>query len=124
MTEAAEYAIGAQVYRSDGACGELERAVVDPVKRAITHLVVKRWHGRDRRLVPIKLVEGATQQELRLRCTRVEFEGRDYAKGTEFVPAPDGRFVYPANERLLMPDFGPEDTDGMGGGRPGASPLA
>jgi hypothetical protein len=45
---------------------------------------------------------------------RVKFEGRDYAKGTEFVPAPDGGFVYPANERLLMPDFGPEDTDGMG----------
>jgi hypothetical protein len=55
---------------------------------------------------------------------RVEFEARDYAKGTEFVPAPDGRFVYLANERLLMPDFGPEDTDGVGAGRPGDSPLA
>jgi hypothetical protein len=57
VTEPAEYAIGAQVYRADGACGELERAVVDPVKRAITHLVVKRRHDRDvGRLVQIKLV--------------------------------------------------------------------
>jgi sporulation protein YlmC with PRC-barrel domain len=120
MSGAAEYAIGAQVYCADGACGELERVVVDPVKRAITHLVVKRRHGHDvGRLVPIKLVEAAAQQELRLRCTRVEFEALDYAKESEFVPAPDGEFVYPAQERLLMPDFGPEDTGSMGGGGPG-----
>ena len=107
----------------DGACGELERLVVDPVKRAVTHLVVKRRHGHDvGRLVPIKLVEAAAQQELRLRCTRAEFEVLEYAKESEFVPAPDGEFVYPASERLLMPDFGPEDTGGMGGGGPGASP--
>jgi hypothetical protein len=30
-----------------------------------------------------------------------------------------GEFVYPAQERLLMPDFGPEDTGSMGGGGPG-----
>ena len=81
MTEAAEYTIGAQVDRSDGACGELERAVVDPVKRAITHLVVKRRHGRHRRLVPIKLVEGATQQELRLRCAGSSSRGAITPKG-------------------------------------------
>jgi hypothetical protein len=42
VTEPAEHAFGAHVYRADGASGELERAAVDPVKRAITHLVVKR----------------------------------------------------------------------------------
>ena len=120
MSEAAEYSIGARVDCEDGACGELERVVIDPVKRAITHLVVKRRHGHDvGRLVPIDLVEMAAQQEVRLRCTRTEFEELDYAKETEFVPAPDGEFVNPANERLLMPDFGPEDTGGMGGSRPG-----
>jgi hypothetical protein len=55
---------------------------------------------------------------VRLRCTRVELGALDYAKETAFVPVPDDRFVYAANERLLMPDFGPEDTDGMGGGPP------
>ena len=123
MSGAAVYVIGAQVHCADGACGELERVVIDPVKRAITHLVVKRRHGHDvGRLVPIKLVEAAAQQELRLRCTRAEFEALDYAKETEFVPAPDGEFVSPANERLLMPDFGPEDAGGMGEAGPGASP--
>ena len=124
MSGAAVYAIGARVYCADGACGELERVVVDPVKRVMTHLVVKRRHGHDvGRLVPIKLVELATQQELRLRCTRAEFEALDYAKETEFVPAPDGQWGYAPpgtpNQVLLMPDFGPEDTGGVGGGRPG-----
>ena len=120
MSGAATYAIGAQVYCKDGACGELVRLVVDPVKRAVTHVVVERRHGHDPgRLVPIDLVETAAQQDVRLRCTRAEFEELENAKETEFVPAPDGEFVYPANERLLMPDFGPGDTSAMGGGGPG-----
>jgi hypothetical protein len=120
MSEAAEYAIGAQVNCEDGACGELVRVVVDPVRWAITHLVVELRHGHDvGRLVPIDLVETAAQHAMRLRCTRAEFEELQYAKETEFLPAPDGEFVYPANERLLMPDFGPEDTGAVGGGGPG-----
>jgi hypothetical protein len=120
MGEPAEYAIGAQAYCEDGACGELVRVVVDPVKRAITHLVVKRRHGHDvGRLVPIGLVDAATQQEVRLRCIRAEFEALDYAKETEFLPAPDGQWNYGPNQMLLMPYFGLGGTEEMGGGHPG-----
>ncbi len=102
MSGGAEYAIGALVDCADGACGELERVVVDPVNRAITHVVVKRRHGHDvGRLVPIKVVEAATQQELRLRCTRAEFEDLEYAKETEFVPAPDGELEFRAQRGVV-----------------------
>ena len=55
------FTIGAEVSCSDGVCGEVRRVVVDPVARAVTHLVVepkyRRGHGR---LVPLDLVDDAT----------------------------------------------------------------
>jgi len=94
VSETAEYAIGAQVYCEDGACGDLMRVVIDPVKRAITHLVVERRYGQEvGRLVPIDLVESATQNELRLRCSREKFEGLEAAEETKFLPAQGGQWA-------------------------------
>jgi sporulation protein YlmC with PRC-barrel domain len=52
------FEIGAHVLASDGECGELVRVVVDPVKQALTHLVVapKHHHGLDK-LVALEAVE-------------------------------------------------------------------
>jgi hypothetical protein len=41
MSEATEFTIGSEVVCSEGACGELRRVVVNPVARALTHLVVE-----------------------------------------------------------------------------------
>ena len=41
MTESAQITIGAEVSCTDGVCGEVSRVVVDPVAKALTHLVVK-----------------------------------------------------------------------------------
>jgi hypothetical protein len=113
--EEAEYAIGAQVYCEDGASGELVRVVVDPVKRAITHLVVERRFGQEvGRLVPIDLVEAATERELRLRCTREKFEELEEAEETKFLQAPGGQWGYRQNQMLLMPFFALRGM-GMGG---------
>jgi len=54
---------------TDGACGKVTRVVVDPIARAITHLVVEPKHGHGiSRLVPLGLVDAAAG-EIRLRCT-------------------------------------------------------
>ncbi|MGH9303905.1 MAG: hypothetical protein ACRDZ5_05755, partial [Acidimicrobiales bacterium] len=112
MSEAAEYAIGAQVYCEDGECGELMRVVVDPIKRAITHLVVEQRHSREvGRLVPIDLVETATEQELRLRCTREKLEALEPAEETKFIQAPGGQWGYGQRQMLMLPFFG---LGGMG----------
>jgi len=117
MSEAAEYAIGAQVYCEDGGCGELVRVVVDPIKRAITHLVVEQRYGQEAgRLVPIDLVETATEHELRLRCSRERFESLEAAEETKFVQAPGGQWGYRQNQMLLLPFFGLRGMGmGMGG---------
>jgi sporulation protein YlmC with PRC-barrel domain len=112
MSESAEYAIGAQVSCEDGPCGELVRVVVDPIKRAITHLAVEQRHGHDiGRLVPVDLVETATEQALRLRCTLAKFGSLDAAEETEFIPASGGQWGYQQHQMMMMPLFG---LGGMG----------
>ena len=99
MAETMPFTIGADASCTDGVCGKVSRVVVDPIARALTHLAVepRRGHG-PARLVPVGLVE-ATTGEVRLRCTRAEFEALDPAEETQFVP---GTIDYPA--------YGPEQV--------------
>jgi hypothetical protein len=81
------FTIGAAASCTDGPCGVLARIIVDPVARAVTHLVVEPKHERKHgRLVPLRLVE-AVPGGIRLRCTRAEFEELDPAEETQFLPA-------------------------------------
>ena len=111
MTETTQFTIGAEVSCSDGVCGEISRVVVDPVARALTHLVVhqKRWGGLDR-LVPLDLVD-ATAGEVRLRCTSAEFDKLDAAEETRFLPGGSGFEGYGQGQALSWPYYGM----GMGG---------
>ena len=123
MSETTEYEIGVQAYCQDGECGELARVVIDPIKRAITHLVVEPLYSRELgRLVPVNLVETATKKELHLSCTREKFDALEEAEETNFISAPSGQFGYGQNQMLLMPFFG-LGMGGLGMGR-GASQQA
>ncbi len=116
MSEAMEYAIGARVYCEQGPCGELMRVVVDPVKRAITHLVVEERHGQELgRLVPVELVATATEQELRLQCTLDHFGALEAAEETQFVQAPGGQWGYGQSQMLILPFFGLRGMGMLGG---------
>ena len=93
MTEGTEFTIGSEVVCSEGGCGELKRVVVNPVARALTHLVVEpRFQQGEGRLVPIELVDSATG-EIRLRCTLSEFHGLEEAEETHFVQGAPGNGV-------------------------------
>ena len=85
MAEAASFTIGADASCTDGVCGEVTRVVVDPVARAVTHLVVEPKHREGfARLVPLDLVDAAAGG-IRLRCTLAEFDALDPAEETQFV---------------------------------------
>lgn len=78
--------IGADASCIDGACGQLSRIIVNPVAREVTHLVVGQKRGNNTaRLVPVDLVDAAAGQ-LRLRCSRAEFQALQPAQETEVVP--------------------------------------
>ena len=105
MTETASFTIGAGASCTDGVGGKVTCVVVDPLARAVTHLVVepKHRHGAAR-LVPVDLVD-ATTGEIRLRCTLAEFEKLDPAEQTRFLPGTPGYQGYDPKQMLIMPYY-------------------
>jgi uncharacterized protein YrrD len=84
-----QFAIGATASCSDGVCGEVRRVVIDPASDTVTHLVVQPGHRREAgRLVPLDLVD-TTGSEIRLRCTRAEFDKLDRAEESDVVEGTD-----------------------------------
>jgi sporulation protein YlmC with PRC-barrel domain len=103
MANETPFTIGADAHCTDGVCGEVIRVVVDPVARAVTHLVVEP-KGRQGlgRLVPLELVEVA-DGPLRLRCTLAEFEKLDPAEETQFLPGTRGYEAYGPEQVVSWP---------------------
>jgi sporulation protein YlmC with PRC-barrel domain len=94
MGETTEFTIGSEVACTDGVCGDLRRVVIDPVARAITHLVVEPRHRHDAgHLVPIDLVT-STAKEIQLRCTMSQFDALEAAEETQFLAGDSGQAGY------------------------------
>ena len=96
MADASEFVIGAEVRCSDGVCGEVERVIVDPAARTVTHLVVRVKHRRILdRLVPVGLVETAERGSgVRLSCSVEDFRGLDPAEEKHRVTESSGFGYY------------------------------
>lgn len=106
MAEIAPFTIGAQAICADGGCGHLVRVIVDPVARVLTHLVIRPRLGQGPdRLVPVRLAEAEAGQ-VRLRCSRAEFERLDPAEETEFLPGDYGYVPYGPAEVSAWPYYG------------------
>jgi len=115
MAETTLFIIGAEARCSDGVCGEVSRVVVDPVARAVTHLVVEPEHRRGLgRLVPLDLID-ATAGGIRLRCTMAEFGRLASAEETQFLPGSSGYAQYGPGQVSSWPYYGLAGT-GMTGG--------
>ena len=112
MSQTTRFNIGSEVACSDGVCGDLRRVVVDPVARALTHLVVEPRHraGADR-LVPVDLVESTTDVIL-LRCTIAEFEALENAEETQFLPGAGGEWGYGPQDSFTLPYYSLGGADG------------
>jgi len=105
-SETTEYTIGSEVSCSDGVCGELRRVVVDPIARALTHLVVEPRHRQGMgHLVPIGLVDSSAK-EIRLRCTTSQFQALESAEEAKFLPGASGQWDYGQEEMLSWPYYG------------------
>jgi sporulation protein YlmC with PRC-barrel domain len=90
MADIAQFTIGTEASCSDGAVGKLSRVIVDPLAEKVTHLVVEPGRrGELARLVPLDLVDGAAE-EIRLRCTKAEFEQLGPAEDRQFIAATSG----------------------------------
>ncbi len=113
MSDLSDYTIGEEVTCRDGVCGDLRRVVIDPVARAVTHLVVEptHWQGLGR-LVPIDLVD-ATAEGTCLRCSAEEFDALEDAEEAHFLPEAGEGMGY-EGPALAWPYYG-LGAGGMGG---------
>ncbi len=129
MTMMRKFAIGAEAICTDGTCGEVSRVVVDPVARALTHLVVEPKHRRGLgRLVPIALVDVTTGDEptgdIHLGCTMGEFDQLDPAEETEFLPGGGGYGGYGTEQAFSWPYYGLGGAGMIGGSNMGLGGMA
>ena len=123
MADTTQFTIGTEASCSDGAVGTLSRVIVDPVAEAVTHLVIEPEHGPDLgRLVPLDLVDfDAAAGEIRLRCTKAEFENLDPAEETQFIPATSDYGGYGPGQIGYMPYYG---LEAAGWSCPASAPAA
>jgi hypothetical protein len=86
MTAMTEFTLGARASCTDGFCGHVRRAIVDPATLTVTHLVIEPRHHRHAgsRLVPAELAE-TSGGEVRLRCTLEEFGRLSPAEEVDLV---------------------------------------
>ena len=118
MAQTLSFTIGSDATCTDGPAGTVTRVVVDPLARAVTHLVVEPRHRRGLgRLVPVELAEAAGSG-VALRCTLAEFERLDSAEETQFVPGTIGYDKYGPEQVVSWPYYGLQG--GQAGGVIGA----
>jgi hypothetical protein len=118
----AEFTMGARASCTDGFCGVITRAILDPAAETVTHLVIQPRHGADEgRLVPIALVDEEAG-EIRLRCTLAEFGALEPAEevGLGVTPAT----AEPTGKRRSCPTA-TSGVSGLPGARrgPGGQPV-
>lgn len=105
-THSTRFTMGARVECSDGACGTVTRVVIDPIARALTHLVVEPKHRVGLgRLVPLSLLDPASV-EIRLRCTVADFDELDAAEETHYLTGSNTYSDYAEARVLVLPYYG------------------
>jgi sporulation protein YlmC with PRC-barrel domain len=104
------FQIGSDVSCPEGTLGTLAKVVVDPVKRAVTHLAVEP-KGRVglAKLVPVEMVT-STDPSIQVNCAAAEFEKLPDAEEMKFLLGEMGS-GYQAGQMMMWPYYGL----GMGG---------
>ncbi len=96
--------VKAQVQCTDGVCGRSTRVVLNPANETVTHLVV-RVSGLlgVEHLVPIDLVAEATQDSIRLRCSKQELAELEPFVYAEYVSGEHSYLSYPPAAYVMWP---------------------
>jgi hypothetical protein len=126
MKAAARFGIGAGVECEDGACGRLDRVVVDPARHRVTHLVVDPGGKGTPRLVPVGLVDADEDGTLRLRGDLDSFRRLEAAEEAEFLPGAEGdpgASGYEPEHVVFWPYFVPNLTGSALGGPGGVGAV-
>jgi hypothetical protein len=80
-----EIPLNAQVDCTDGICGRSEYVLIDPVLKAVNHLVVRVETSFDEYIVPIKVVSKTIAGTILLRCSKAKLETMDHFFTTTYI---------------------------------------
>ncbi len=117
MSGSARFRIGTEVVAKDAVCGELSRVIIDPVAKALTHLVVApRHHDGLGQMVPIELVEATQDDQIRLNCDEAQFRALEDSQDVEVLPASSNVWGYGTGQAQMWPYYGLGMAGGMGAG--------
>jgi sporulation protein YlmC with PRC-barrel domain len=101
-----------RVQTADGTSGTLADVVIDPAKKAVTHLVVRAGEpDPTARLVPLGLVTSAEPgNAISLSCTAEEFGRLESVQGYAYLPvderpAPDSHWDVGVEDVVMMPSY-------------------
>ena len=104
--------LDSHVQTTDGLSGTLADVVLDPVKRAVTHVVVRAGDPDPAaRLVPLQLVGGGEAGgALSLTCTAAQFAQLESIQGYAYLPvderpAPDSEWDVGVEDVVMMPSY-------------------
>jgi hypothetical protein len=97
----------------DGMSGTLADVVIDPGKRAVTHVVVRAGEpDPTARLVPLELVSGGENpgDAVSLTCNAEEFARLESVQGYAYLPvderpAPDSQWDVGVEDVVMMPSY-------------------
>jgi sporulation protein YlmC with PRC-barrel domain len=105
-----DISINAKVYCTDGECGKTICVIIDPIKKEITHIVVReKGIAGLEQLVPVDDILESTSDEIRLRCTRNEFILLESFSKYEYLPGDDNFLEFEQEHYYIhpysLPDF-------------------
>jgi hypothetical protein len=106
VSEPVQYTIGAGVRCEEGECGSVNRVVIDPVARRVTHLVIDPGRGEENKLVPVGLVDDEAGG-IKLACSAHQFKALEAAEEEQFLPGSDNELGYDPAQTMVWPYFGP-----------------
>ena len=101
-----QFRTDANVFSADGEkVGEIDRVVLDPDDREITHLVVRQgFLFTTDKILPVDMIEEATEERVELGMEAQELEELPDFEETNFVPVHRAEFTGP-RQRGFAPPF-------------------
>jgi sporulation protein YlmC with PRC-barrel domain len=102
--------LDADVQCEDGLCGRSTYVIVDPVARAVTHIVVREQRfPHTEYVVPVDLIVESTPETIRLRCSGRELHRLDPFVETHYEEGNLDAFAYGPSQYWVWPYVVPED---------------
>ena len=107
--------INAKVYCQNKVCGHTMAVIIDPIKEAVTHVVVKESKAPHiQRLVPIDVVDGGLENSLHLECDQAALEEMPPFAELEYIRASIPRYMEAFDMFYMEPIVVPETKIALG----------